>query len=98
MGGEEMKKKFQQGQVVLTRGAFEADFGQWMADCYVRHLAGDWGDLGEEDKAANEDALKSGLRLFSAYTRKKEGGKEDRIWIITEADRSTTTILLPEEY
>lgn len=59
----------------------------------VRHLSGDWGDVCEEDARANEDALEQGYRILSAYTF-----KDERIWIITEADRSVTTILLPEEY
>ena len=59
----------------------------------ARHLAGDWGDLCEEDKAENELSLKEGFRLLSAY--ETEIGK---IWIITEADRSVTTILFPSEY
>lgn len=59
-----------------------------------RHLSGDWGDLDGEDKKANKLALKEGLRLLSAYTL----SSGTKIWIITEADRSVTTILLPEEY
>ena len=59
-----------------------------------RHQNGDRGDISPEDAAENELSLKAGLRLLSAYTL--PGGK--RIWIITEADRSATTILLPEEY
>ncbi|MCC7019995.1 MAG: hypothetical protein IT332_09590 [Ardenticatenales bacterium] len=59
-----------------------------------RHVVGDWGDLGAVDKAANEDALTTGARLFSAYTLPTD----DRLWIITEADRSVTTLLLPLEY
>ena len=60
-----------------------------------KHAAGDWGNLSEEDKSANEEALRlENLRLFSAYQ------KDDlpKIWIVTEADRSTTTILFPNEY
>lgn len=58
-----------------------------------RHLNGDWGDLSDEDKAENEYSVDKDLRLLSAY--ETPAGK---IWIITEADRSATTILLPEEY
>jgi hypothetical protein len=57
-------------------------------------MAGDWGDVDQEDQAANDHALEDGSRLLSAYTTLKG----QRIWIITEADRSATTILLPEEY
>jgi len=62
---------------------------------YVRrHSEGDWGDVSADDWKANDDALTSGERLFSAY----EIGAGKRLWIITEADRSSTTVLLPEEY
>jgi hypothetical protein len=60
----------------------------------ARHAQGDWGDLEQDDKAENESAPKDGLRLLSAY-QLADGTK---IWVITEADRSVTTILLPEEY
>ena len=60
----------------------------------ARHHSGDWGDLGEEDIAENELSLEKGFRLLSAY----QLNTGVRIWIITEADRSATTILLPEEY
>lgn len=59
-----------------------------------RHLAGDWGEVGKEDRAENEFSLREGFRLFSVY-RTKAGVK---FWIITEADRSVTTVLLPSEY
>jgi hypothetical protein len=59
-----------------------------------RHSACDWGDLGDNDRAANEAALMNGERLLSAY----DVGDGDRLWIITEADRSSTTVLLPSEY
>jgi hypothetical protein len=59
-----------------------------------RHVIGDWGDLGAEDWEANYEAVTSGGRLLSAYVV-REG---EQLWIITEADRSSTTILLPEEY
>jgi len=60
----------------------------------ARHVNGDWGDLSVEDLAANELAVLTGKRLLSSYTM-PGGGK---VWIVTEADRSTTTILLPDEY
>jgi hypothetical protein len=59
-----------------------------------RHLTGDWGDLDEDDKRANAHALKSGARLFSAY----HTSSGTKFYIITEADRSSTCFLLPEEY
>lgn len=58
-----------------------------------RHAAGDWGDLCPEDAMANDHALRHGGRLFSAY-----GSGAGRFWVITEADRSVTTVLLPEDY
>jgi len=59
-----------------------------------RHIKGDWGDLDDADKEENEFSIQRGLRLLSAYTL-KDG---THIWIITEADRSVTTLLLPSEY
>jgi hypothetical protein len=59
-----------------------------------RHSIGDWGELDDEDKAENELSLKEGFRVLSAYTD-RSGTK---FWVITEADRSATTVLLPEDY
>lgn len=59
-----------------------------------RHVAGDWGDLDQHDKDANDQALKTGGRLFSAYNT----ATDIRVWVITEADRSYTTALLPADY
>lgn len=91
--------KFPLGQTVMTRGvadkvAVDARFAQFTLVALARHTNGDWGDMCEDDKKANEDALKMGGRLFSAY--EKEG--LPKVWVITEADRSATTILFPEEY
>jgi len=88
--------KFPLGQTVSTPAAIEAlnDSGQSPALFLNRHVSGDWGDLCEDDKQANEDALIHGDRILSAY-RTAKGVK---IWVITEADRSSTCILLPEEY
>ena len=84
------------GQIVSTPGALEAirKSEQSIADFLGRHLLGDWGELCSEDKQANQEALQEGLRLLSAY-RTHNG---DKIWVITESDRSVTTLLLPEEY
>ena len=60
----------------------------------ARHVAGDWGDLDAADRRANEDALAADARLLSAYVLPSGV----RLWVITEADRSATTLLLPEEY
>jgi hypothetical protein len=87
---------FPLGQTVATPGALEAlaSAGETPLPYLARHVAGDWGELDEHDKEENESALKDGLRILSAY-RLPDG---TRIWVITEADRSATTILLPEEY
>ena len=86
---------FELGQIVATPGAMAAlkKAGQQPGEFLTRHINRDWGDLDEEDRKENEYSLEHGFRLLSAY--KTNAG--DRVWIITEADRSVT-ILLPEEY
>lgn len=88
--------KFPLGQVVATPGALRAleDSGESAFDFLYRHASGDWGELDEHDRRENELSLREGFRLLSAY-RLKTG---EKIWIITEADRSVTTLLLPEDY
>ncbi|MDO3682009.1 hypothetical protein [Paenibacillus ehimensis] len=86
--------KFPLGQVFTTAGALEAISEEERISALTRHIGGDWGEVCDEDKAANDEALKSGGRLLSAY-RTTAGV---RFWIITEYDRSYTTFLLPEEY
>ena len=90
------KPKFNLGQLVATPGALEAlqESGQSPADFLSRHVRGDWGEVCAEDKGLNDQSLIDGSRLLSAY-RSLNG---TRIWIITEADRSSTCVLLPEEY
>ena len=70
--------------------------------CLTRHACGDWGVVCAEDAATNEEALIEGLRLLSAYpidpAKPSKGWGENTLWIITEADRSVTTFLLPSEY
>jgi len=91
-----MIPKFPLGQIVATPGALEAlhEAGERPADLLRRHLAGDWGELDEHDRQENERSLQDGCRLLSAYTLTSGA----RLWIITEADRSSTTLLLPSEY
>ena len=91
-----MERKFSLGQVVSTPGALDAlaRAGQEPWGFIGRHVVGDWGELDEQDRRENELSVKEGFRILSAYTL-SDGTK---IWIITEADRSATTILLPEEY
>ncbi len=70
-----------------------------MQESLSRHLKGDWGEVDEEDKQTNDEALKQGDRLLSAYNDTRfPGHGVSTIWIITEADRSVTTILFPDEY
>ena len=89
---------FHLGQVVITANAEAAlarrgqlPIARTMLN---RHALGDWGDLDAEDIQTNHEALRDGNRLLSAY----EFGDGFKVWIITEADRSATTILLPEDY
>lgn len=84
------------GQLVATPGALEAleRNHQVPSDFLERHLNHDWGDLDDDDKRENDYSVLHGFRILSAYTL-KDG---TRVWIITEADRSVTTILLPSEY
>lgn len=90
------ESKFRLGQVVATPGALEAleNAGQMVNDFLDRHARGDWGELSDEDWQANEQALQDNSRLLSAYTT----ATGEKIWIITEWDRSVTTLLLPEDY
>jgi len=90
------KVLFKLGRVVMTPGAIEAlqASGESPWSFLTRHVAGDWGDLDGEDKALNDQALRDGSRILSTYAT----AKGERLWIITEADRSASTILLPDEY
>lgn len=91
-----MLRRFPLGRTVATPGALAAltEAGQSPAEFMDRHVGGDWGEVDEHDAQENEFSLENDLRLLSAYTLKTNV----RIWIITEADRSSTTILLPKEY
>lgn len=88
--------RFAPGRVVATPGALAAleASGESLLNYLQRHLSGDWGDVSERDAYENEYALAHDLRLLSCY--KLKSGQ--RIWIVTEADRSSTCVLLPEEY
>jgi hypothetical protein len=87
--------RFSLGQVVATPGALDVlrEAGIAPVALLARHARGDWGELSPCDAAENEFSLQSGFRLLSAYSV-----GASRIWIITEADRSATTLLLPSEY
>jgi hypothetical protein len=88
--------RFRLGAVVATPGALAAleQSGDLPGPLLLRHLTGDWGELDEHDQAENERSIRDDCRILSAYTL-SDGTK---IWIITEADRSATTLLLPSEY
>ena len=87
---------FKLGEIVFTQGIRqlldELPY-ELLLPCLIRHTNGDWGELCIEDKVANDEATRHGLRILSAYDFAGE-----RIWIITEGDRSVTTFLLPSEY
>jgi hypothetical protein len=85
--------KFPLGQVVITANAAQHLDTIAVHEALRRHAAGDWGDISPEDACENEFSLKEGFRLLSAY-----GTGERRFWVITEADRSATTILMPQDY
>jgi hypothetical protein len=87
---------FDLGQTVATPGAIEAlqESNVSPSSLLTRHQSGDWGDLCDEDVAENNYALSHGFRLLSSY----QITETTKIWVITEADRSVTTLLLPEDY
>lgn len=91
-----MTALFPLGQVVATPGALEVlgEAGQDAAFFLDKHVQGDYGEVCEEDRQLNDEAVKEGSRILSAY-RTIRGTK---LWVITEADRSSTCVLLPDEY
>src|SRR5690348_3859849 len=88
--------RFTLGRILITPGAQEALqlAGHTAVDFLCRHVTGDWGELSDEDVKGNEASLEQGFRILSRY----QTTKGEWLWIITEADRSATTILLPLEY
>jgi hypothetical protein len=85
--------KFPLGQIVITANAAQRLDTAAVHEGLGRHATGDWGDICPEDACENELSLNEGYRLMSVY-----GTGERRFWIITEADRSVTTVLMPEDY
>lgn len=87
--------RFALGQVVATTPAVETmlDLGITVGDLVDRHVRGDWGNVPPEDAAENERSVRDGYRILSSY-----GEGDATLWVITEADRSVTTILRPEDY
>jgi hypothetical protein len=92
----ERRPRFPLGELVATSGAIEALEAEKLepGKLLERHQSGDWGEVCDEDAALNEAAIEDGSRIMSVY-QLSSGVK---IWVITEADRSSTTILLPDEY
>ena len=86
--------RFPSGQIVITTNAQKTLHAEDVQSALARHLRGDWGDCGEEDREENELSLREGFRLLSVYHDRKNV----KFWIISEADRSATTILLPDDY
>lgn len=89
-------KTFRLGQVVATPGALEAmeKAGQTAVEFLQRHSSGDWGEVCKEDWQSNDEAVEQGTRILSVYSL----SDATKLWIITEWDRSVTTLLLPDEY
>ena len=85
---------FRLGRIVATPNALSQLTQLEILRALQRHQAGDWGDVDEEDRQANDQALREGTRLFSVY----HSATGIKFWVITEADRSATTFLLPEDY
>jgi len=86
--------KFSLGQTVATPNAFAKIPNDEIQNALSRHIRGDWGTLDAEDLQSNERSLSFGGRLFSSYL----SSQNVKFWIITECDRSVTTVLLPEDY
>jgi hypothetical protein len=91
-----VKQVLELGSVVATPGAIEqlTRAGQSPSEFLNRHLSGDWGDVCSEDRQLNDEAIENGSRVLSAYVLRTG----EKLWIITEADRSSTCCLLPSEY
>jgi hypothetical protein len=88
------------GQIVCTPGALGVLDNHRCLALLKRHASGDWGEVSADDRAANYHALENGERILSAYRidPAKPFAGDNRLWIITEHDRSVTTLLLPDEY
>ena len=96
------RPSFELGQIVATPGALEATTHDQRLQFLARHSIGDWGHVCAGDRSANNEAVKDGDRILSAYpidpAKPCKGFVDNTLWIITEADRSVTTFLLPDEY
>jgi hypothetical protein len=98
----QLQSLFPVGTIVATPGALAACGPDALIAFLARHVTGDWGVVSIEDRHTNDGALRHGMRLLSAYpidpAKPSAGHGANTLWIITEADRSATTFLLPEEY
>ena len=98
------KPRIEPGRIVMTSGISrlvkndEHISATVLDELLSRHVAGDWGNVPEEDAQLNDHAVEAGGRILSSYEIQRKGTYHDTVWIITEWDRSVTTILLPEEY
>lgn len=98
-----MKKKFDIGRLLTTASVFSQmqenmDFGKFVMSSLERYRKCDWGDTNEDDALMNDDAVACGDRILASYVFKDNDGNTENVWIITESDRSATTILFPHEY
>ncbi len=93
-GGDLRRTKFAPGRIVATPAALEVVSAAEVIAALSRHLCGDWGNVCPEDKEENDHSLREGFRILSVY----QTANGTTFWIITEADRSATTILLPSDY
>jgi len=95
-----MEQCFELGDVVATPGALEllGELEVFPAELLERHASRDWGEVPEEDARENEYGLKHGFRILSSYPLEDHDGAWAKVWVITEADRSSTCLLLPSEY
>jgi hypothetical protein len=91
-----LRPRFNPGQIFTTPGAWEAlgEDLELATMLLARHVSGDWGDVCPEDRGLNNEALRLGGRLMSVYKLPMA----ETVWLITEADRQSTTVLLPAEY
>jgi len=88
------KLSFPLGQTCSTPGALQALDPDELLSAVTRHARGDWGEVEQADWAENDFAVENGYRILSSYTSRRG----ETVWVITEADRSATTVLLPDEY
>lgn len=98
----EQQSALKLGRIVATAGVKETVALARITECLLAHARGDWGCVCEEDWHTNDEALRRGFRIHSAYaidpSKPSESHGENTLWIITDWDRSVTTVLLPEEY